>query len=248
MRAGSGSVREVSGTRRQTGDPTAEIRPARRDDVDRAAPLLYESAGPMAAAAFGLGDPVRALRAVKRMFLRRGSLFSWDVCRVAEVDGVLVGIVACCRIDQIRGRNLATVGPLLRSLGPLRSLALLRRGLIPTGLGPRSAVPRALRRRGEPPMVALPDSAGHFVNALAVAGDYRRLGIARGLVEEAHAAAGGEAAGSMIVNVFEQNAAALDFYRGLGYRQVRRFEPESPELIGTAEAILTLQARLPAGG
>ena len=199
----------------------------------------------MGAAAFGLGDARRALLALQRMYLRSGSLFSWEVCNVAEIDGRVVGIVASCRIDEIRGRNLATIGPLLRSLGPLGSMALLRRGLIPTGLGPRTVVPRALRRRGEPPMVNLRNSSDHFVNALAVADDSRRLGIARRLVGRAHAVASAEDAGSMIVNVFEQNAAALDFYRELGYREVRRFEPDSAEFTGTTAAILTLQAELP---
>ncbi len=199
----------------------------------------------MAAAAFGLGDASRALRAVERMYLARGSLFSWEACHVAEFDGRVVGIVAGCRMDEMRGRNLATVGPLLRSLGPFGSMALLRRGLIPTGLGPRSVVPRALRRRGEPPMVDLGDSLAHFVTALAVAVECRRLGVARMLVGRAHAAASSVGAASMVVNVFEQNQAARDFYRQLGYREVRRFEPESAEFIGTSTAILTLRADLP---
>ena len=229
----------------QPGNPAITFREGRPGDVDRAVPLLYESAGPMAAAAFGLGDAGRALLALERMFLVRGSLFSWDACRVAEFDGRVVGILASCRIDEIRGRNLATIGPLLRSLGPIGSMALLRRGLIPTGLGPRSVVPRALRRLGEPPMVTLRDSSGHFINALAVSSGHRRLGIARSLVGGAHAAASEEAADSVIVNVFEENGAACDFYRELGYREVRRFKPGSPEFVGTSEAILTLQAHLP---
>lgn len=245
MSHGCGGGREASGSHPQPGNPAITTRGGRRGDVENAAPLLYESAGPMAAAAFGLGDARRALRAIARMFVLRGNLFSWDVCNVAECDGRVVGIVASCRIDEFRGRNLATIGPLLRSLGLLRSVALLRRGLIPTGLGPRSVVPRALRRPGEPPMVTLRDSSDHFVNALAVAGDHRRLGIARRLVGGVHSAASAAAADSMIVNVFEQNAAACDFYRELGYREVRRFKPGSPEFVGTSEAILTLQAHLP---
>lgn len=231
-----------------SGSSTLQLRRGRRSDVDRAAPLLYESSEPMAAAAFGLGDARCALRAVERMYLQRGNLFAWDVCDVAEMDGRVVGILASCRIGEMRGRNLATIGPLLRSLGPLGSLALLRRGLIPTGLGPRSVVPRALRRRGEPPMVNPAASAGHYINALAVADEYRRLGVARRLVGRAHAAASGKAAGAMVVNVFDCNAAARDFYRGLGYREVRRFEPKDAEFIGTSAAILTLQADLPDPG
>lgn len=244
MRTGRGGRREAIAPDRRSEHPALSIRDGRRGDVDRAVPLLYESAQPMAAAAFGLGDPQRALAAVERMYLARGSLFSWDTCSVAEIDGRIVGIVASCRIDEMRSRNLATIGPLLRSLGPFRAMALLRRGLVPTGLGPRSVVPRALRRHREPPMVSLSDSSDHFVNALAVGDRYRRRGIARRLVDCAHAAASAEAAGSMIVNVFEQNAAARDFYRGLGYRRVRRFEPDAPDLVGTSAAILTLQAHL----
>ncbi|MXW27534.1 MAG: GNAT family N-acetyltransferase [Chloroflexi bacterium] len=245
MRHGREGGRDTAAPSPPTGNSTLLIRKGRRSDVDRAAPLLYESSEPMAAAAFGLGDTRCALRAVERMYLLRGNLFAWDACDVAEIDGRVVGVLASCRIGEMRGRNLATIVPLLRSLGPLRSLALLRRGLIPTGLGPRSMVPRALRRRGEPPMVNLAASSGHYVNALAVADKYRRLGIARRLVGRAHAAASAEAPGSMVVNVFEFNAAARDFYRGLGYREVRRFEPENPEFTGTSAAILTLQADLP---
>lgn len=222
--------------------PTPSIRPGRRGDFDRAARLLYESAQPMSAAAFGLGDPRRALAALERMYRARGNLFSWDACTVAEIDGQVVGIAASCRVDELRRRNLATIAPLARGLGPARILRLLLRGLLPTGLGPRSVVPRAWRRRREPPMVDLHGRGDFFVNALAVDPDFRRRGVARSLIASVHEAA----AGSLTVNVFEQNSAARALYGQLGYRTVRRFEPDSPEFVGTSGAILTLQANLPA--
>ena len=218
-----------------------EIRPGRRDDVKRAAALLYESAGPMAAAALGLGDPARALAALERIYRQRGGIFSHDVCLLAESGDRVIGIVASCRLDELQSRNLATVLPLLRSLGPAKSLTLLRRGLLPTGLGPRSLVPRSWRRRGETPMVTGVGSADLYIIALAVAPSFRRLGFAQRLLERVRSEALASGAESITVNVLEQNAAARSIYRQLGFRRVRRFQPESPEFVGSTEAVLTLQ-------
>ncbi len=199
----------------------------------------------MAAAALGMGDPGRALAALERMYLARGTLFSHEACLVAAEDDQVLGIVTCCVLSELRRRNLATVAPLLRSLGPLNSLALLRRGLLPTGLGPRLLVPRSWRRRGEPPMVSGAGPGDHFVIALAVAPAQRRRGMARDLLGRAHAAALADGAASMTVNVLEGNSAARCLYTGLGYRRVRRFEPDAPDHVGTKGAILSLQADLP---
>ena len=221
--------------------PRIGLRRGRRGDVNSASGLLFESAGSMAAAAFGMGDPERALAALRRMFSAQGNVFSHDSCLVAVEDGRVCGLVSFCRLDELRRRNLATIAPLLRGIGWISSLRLLRHGLLPTALGPRLLVPRSWRRRGETPMVAAADDRDYFISALAVAPGRRRSGLGTMLLAGVDDAARASGAASITVNVLEENAAAIALYGRLGYRVVRRFEPELPISIGTEQAILSLQ-------
>ncbi len=66
------------------------VRTARPDDAADA--LLYESAAPYYAAY--AGGPERARRLLRTLYPRGGHTASWEVCRVAEADGAIVGVLA----------------------------------------------------------------------------------------------------------------------------------------------------------
>jgi hypothetical protein len=66
------------------------VRTARPDDA--ADTLLFESAAPYYAAY--AGGPERARRLLRTLYPRRGHTASWEVCRVAEADGAVVGVLA----------------------------------------------------------------------------------------------------------------------------------------------------------
>ena len=137
---------------------------------DRAAPaLLHESA-----AAFYdrfAGDPGARRRLLARAYRHPGHTASFDICRVAERDGAVVGIVAGFAAEE--ADRLA------------RRFLLLTVPRLPPARWP--TVARQLReaRRLTP---AVPAGAW-YVDALAVAASARRTGIARSLLEDAEARA-----------------------------------------------------------
>ena len=67
------------------------MRPARPDDRD-AVTLLYESAAQYYDVFAGSGD--RARRILNHVWRRRGHTASYEICRVAEIDGEVVGVIA----------------------------------------------------------------------------------------------------------------------------------------------------------
>ena len=77
------------------------MRAARPDDP--VPELLYLSAAPYYAAFAGGARHARALLA--RLYPRRGHTASWEVCRVAVVDGAVAGVLAAFPAD--RGDELA---------------------------------------------------------------------------------------------------------------------------------------------
>ena len=66
------------------------MRPARPEDA--AAALLYESAAPYYDAY--AGGTARARRLLRALYPRGGHTASWEVCRVAEHEGRVVGVLA----------------------------------------------------------------------------------------------------------------------------------------------------------
>jgi ribosomal protein S18 acetylase RimI-like enzyme len=142
-----------------------QVRPARADDADSLAPLLY-AVNPELHDRFA-GGRERALRVITTAFDSTGHSGSAEVVRVAEIGGRPAGVIACYPDWEGTPRGRADV-----RLG-LRTVPLLRR--------PRllAFVYRMQRALPDSPREAL------YVDALATAPEFRRQGVARALLAAA---------------------------------------------------------------
>lgn len=175
------------------------LRRARPDDKETAGRLLREALTPeLADAVFGLGVRGGATRYLERLFARAGTLWSYDLVTLAELDGQVVGLVSQAPWPELARRYRATMWSYLRVYGPLRVFKLL----------PRL---RALIRASP----AVP--ADHwFVPYLAVSEDHRGNGVAKALLTHVHRHADHQALACSLY-VLVENRAARDFYRQAGY-------------------------------
>jgi ribosomal protein S18 acetylase RimI-like enzyme len=173
------------------------LRPATPDDPADA--LLYTSAKPYYDAYAGSEARARALLAA--VYGRTGHAASFEVCSVVELEGDLAGVIAWFPVDEGDARARRFVALTAPRLPPWRWPALLRH----------------LRAAGvvspNPPPSTL------YVDALAVAPEFRRRGVASALLtgaEEAAAAAGLE---GVALDTGLHNEAARALYEAAGYRE-----------------------------
>lgn len=211
---------------------------------DGAPALLFESAGTLAVPVFGMGSATRALDALASLFVGRDGIFSHETVLVAERHGDLVALIAFCRLSELRRRNLKTIAPMFRTLGSGNAVALLRRGRLPTALGPRPFIPRVLRQGVEEPMGAGATLDDYYIAALAVDPGFRRRGLASHLLRLAERLAQVGGGSSITVNVLAANSGAANLYQAHGYRTIRQFEPDSKSQVGQSGPILSLQKAL----
>ena len=181
---------------------------------DGAGGLLYESAKPYYDVY--AGGEERARRLLELVYPRRAHAASYEVCRVAELDGEVVGVLAGFPVrdgDRLARRFVALTFPRL----PLHRWPGLLRHLHASG----RVAPR-------PPLGAW------YVDALAVAGAAQRKGVATALLREAERAARAAGASGVALDTGLGNAPARALYEGYGFR--RREMREAPDA-RTAAAI-----------
>jgi len=189
------------------------VRPA--TPTDPADALLYASAKPYYDAYAGSEERARGLLAA--VYRRPGHAASFDVCRVAEVDGEIAGVIAWFPVAEGDERARKFVSLTAPRVPPWRWPALLRH----------------LRAAGlvspNPPLGTL------YVDALAVAPGFRRQGVARALLRVAEQAAEASGFGGVTLDTGLLNEPARALYEGAGYheREVRRAPSEQiAEAIG----------------
>jgi ribosomal protein S18 acetylase RimI-like enzyme len=122
------------------------------------------------------------------------------VCSVAEVDGEIVGVIAGYPVadaDRYARRFLFLT---LRRMPPWRWLAVM------------SHLRAAQRVSPSPPLRAW------YVDALAVAPEWRRRGVARRLLEEASRRAAGAGLDGVALDTGLENAPARALYEAAGFR------------------------------
>jgi ribosomal protein S18 acetylase RimI-like enzyme len=181
------------------------VRPARPDDA--AAPLLYESAKPYYDAY--AGGERRARRLLGTVYASPGNAASWEVCRVAEADGEVVGVLA--GFPSAQGERLA------------RRFIALTLPRVPPWRWPRLVghLSAASRISPQPPV------GSWYVDALAVAAGRRRQGVGRRLLVEAERLAAHAGATGVALDTGLANAPAQALYEACGYR--RREVREAPD-------------------
>jgi ribosomal protein S18 acetylase RimI-like enzyme len=173
------------------------VRPARRDDA--AATLLYESAKPYYDAY--AGGERRARRLVRALYERRGNAASWEVCRVAEARGEVVGVLA--GFPSAHGERLA------------RRFIALTMPRLPPWRWPRVVRHLSAASRVSPH----PPVGSWYVDALAVAAAWRRRGVARVLLADAERVAAHAGATGVALDTGLANAPAQALYEACGYRR-----------------------------
>ena len=178
------------------------MRPAALDD--RAEDLLYVSAQRYYDAY--AGSEATARRLLRRVHAAPGHPASVPLCRVAEAEGRVVGVIVgfpSGEGEELARRFLRLTAP---RIPPWRWPRLLRHLNAAAGMSPSPAV------------------GSWYVDALAVAADVRRRGVARALLADAEAIARAEGTTGVSLDTGLENAAARRLYEASGYEQrdVRR--------------------------
>ena len=194
-------------------DMPLAVRPATPGDP--AVDLLYLSAKPYYDAYAGSERRARAMLA--SLYGRGGHAASHEVCAVAELDGVLAGVMASFPVSEGDARARRFVSLTAPRVPPWRWPALIRHLRAAGLLSPH------------PPANTL------YVDALAVDPGFRRRGVARALLARAEreAAAAGLDGVSLDTGLHNEPARAL--YEAAGYREreVRRAPtPAVAEAVG----------------
>jgi GNAT superfamily N-acetyltransferase len=166
---------------------------------DPAHGLLFDSAAPYYTAYAGSEE--RGRRLLRALYPRERHTASWDVCRVAEAEGELVGVIAAFPSDD--GDELARrfVRLTLRHSPPWRIPALFRHLRATAAVSPH------------PPPGML------YVDALATAPAHRRRGVATALLEDAERLARRAGLAGVALDTGIENRAARALYERYGFTQ-----------------------------
>jgi len=176
-----------------------ELTIRRATPEDPAHELLYESAKPYYDVY--AGGEERAQRLLAHAYGQRGHAASWELCRVAVLDGKVVGVLAGFPVrdgDGLARRFVTLTAP---RLPPWRWPGLLRH----------------LRASGR--VAPHPPLGAWYVDALAVAGPARRRGIAQRLLREAERLAQGAGASGVALDTGLGNGPARALYEAYGFRE-----------------------------
>ena len=190
--------------------PSVPVRVRPATPADHAAPLLYLSAaGYYDRFAGSMRDAERVLAA---LWPSPGHTASWEVCLVAERDERPVGVLASfpvAGVDSRVRRFLALAVPRVRPWHWPGMVAHLR------AAGRVSPVP--------PP-------AAWYVDALAVAPDARRSGVATALIDAAAERAAERGARALALDTGLENTGAQRFYLAAGFQERARTRTPSERI------------------
>jgi ribosomal protein S18 acetylase RimI-like enzyme len=173
------------------------VRPARPDEADVLAPLLY-GVSPEAHDRFAAGRE-RAMRLIATGLERDGTSGSTEVTHVAEVAAQRAGIVCCYPVREAADRAAAYAGIALRA----------------SPLWRRPGMLRFLRRmeRATP----APAAESLYIDALGTAPAFRRRGVARALLADAEGRARRLGLGRVSLETEVDNEAARALYERCGF-------------------------------
>jgi ribosomal protein S18 acetylase RimI-like enzyme len=190
-----------------------DVRAARRDDRT-AAGLLYESAAPYYDAY--AGSERRARRMLASVWPKPGHTASYEISRVAVLDGRVVGVLAGFLLRESDGLANRFIALSVRRLPPWRLVG----------------VARHLRAAGR--LTPHPPRDAFYVDGLAVAEEARRHGVARALLDAASATAAARGASGVALDTGLANRGARALYEAVGFE---RLEVRTAPDARTARAI-----------
>jgi ribosomal protein S18 acetylase RimI-like enzyme len=164
---------------------------------DPADGLLYASAAPYYTAYAGGAE--RARRLLRALYPRAAHSASWEVCRVAEAGGAVVGVLAAFPADAGDALARRFVRLTLAHSPPWRFPALIRHLRAASAVSPH------------PPRGML------YVDALATDPAHRRRGVARALLAEADRLAADAGLDGVALDTGIENRAARALYEHSGF-------------------------------
>jgi ribosomal protein S18 acetylase RimI-like enzyme len=178
------------------------VRPAAPED--RCVPLLFESAKPYYTAY--AGSERRALTLLDAVFTERGHAASYEHCRVALAGEELVGVMAGFPVLEGDRLSRRFVRLTLPKLPPWHWPGTFRHLKAAGGVAPS------------------PPADAYYVDALAVAPGWRRRGVAKRLLDDAHTEASQRGLPHVALDTGLQNHEARALYEsyGFGEREIRR--------------------------
>jgi ribosomal protein S18 acetylase RimI-like enzyme len=151
-----------------------------------------------------------ALRILRAAYGRPGNSASREVVRVAEIEGVVAGVLAAFPVAE----------------GDTRASRFLRVTLARTPPWKWPTTLRIFRTGADLTPVPPPDSL--YVDALATEVGYRRRGVASALLDEARRLAAGAGLHSVALDTAATNAAAQALYERCGFSVTERRPPRGP--------------------
>lgn len=181
------------------------MRPARPDDADAAAPLIYSSGPAAFDYVFSHRTPTSAREFLHRVFQRPGGQFGYRNHVVAVLDGEVVGTGAAYSGRDALRFTIAAPRTIFGNYG-MRAFAVIRRGI-----QVESVIP--------PPKANL-----HYIAHLGVSPDLRSHGIGSRILE--HLLEQGRAMGrkTAALDVSVENPRAEALYERLGFRTVHEIQ------------------------
>lgn len=183
------------------------IRPARPDDVEAAAPLIYSSGPDAFNFVFGHHTPVDAQGFIAYAFQREGGEFSWPVHWVIELEGEVVGTAAGYTGTTAKSFLWPMVRQILGCNGLIAGAGVIRRGL-----------------QIEQVIVPPKRADEFYVGDVGIAPHLRGKGLGQRLLEHLHEEARQQGATTAILDVSMENPRAEALYTRLGYRVVKETE------------------------
>ena len=191
------------------GGMKVTVRPAALED--RADDLLYLSAQRYYDAY--AGSEATARRLLRRVHPKPGHPASVSLARVAEAEGRVVGVIVGFPSGEGEGLAQRFLRLTAWRIPPWRWRRLLRHLNAASGMSPT------------------PAPGSWYVDALAVAADARRQGVARALLADAEAMARARGASGVSLDTGLENAAARSLYEASGFEQrdIRRAHDERAE-------------------
>jgi ribosomal protein S18 acetylase RimI-like enzyme len=193
------NVVSAEGGRKRRISPV-QIRKARQEDAKAASELLFESAPDMYERFSGGRE--RALATLRRAFEEPGTLASFEVVWLAELDGRIAAAMAAFPVTEAADRSRNYLGLALRGTPFWRWPGTLR--LYAAG-GRASPKPR---------------DDSFYIDALATDPALRRRGAAQALLDEAERQARSRSLPAVTLDTTMNNEGARALYAGAGFDEV----------------------------